>query len=88
MAIRALYENIDGIDQSNPGYGFICAVDTAAAIDADDTIELIAEGTDTAGLDFDVEEVTADNPELGNVGINTDVAQRATGVQVEVAATG
>lgn len=87
MATRAIYEAPDpagAIDIRNPGYGFVCAVDTADALTNDSVIQQLAETATTTGLDLEVEEVVTQNAGLGVLGPNTYVAQRATAVQVVV----
>lgn len=86
MAIRAVYEDITGIDQSNPGYGFVMAIDTAAALTAASVVELKAPASGVEGLDADVVETATENAELANLGDNEFVTQRVTADQVVVAA--
>lgn len=88
MAIRAIYESDGGedIDLRNPGYGFVCAVDTASALTAASTIELVAPASGVAGIDFDVDETATEDTDLATQGTNANVAQRVTVTQVPVAA--
>lgn len=90
MAIRAIYEPdaSNTIDLRNPGYGFVAAVDTASALTASSTIQIVAETATTDGLDFDVDETATQDADLATQGINTNVAQRVTATQVVVDATG